>query len=38
VRVNRQWTLAWRILLAGIWTVGLNGLWIPFGAFYVAIK
>ncbi len=33
VRVNRPWTRAWRILLASIWTVGLNGLRIPFGAF-----
>jgi hypothetical protein len=36
--VNRPWTRAWRILVATIFGVGLNGIWVPVGAFYVAIK
>jgi hypothetical protein len=38
VPANRPWTRAWRILVASAFTIGVDGIWIPIGAIYVAIK
>ena len=38
VEENRVWTRAWRILVACIATVGINGVMLPLGAIYVLVR
>jgi hypothetical protein len=38
VAQNRAWTRAWRILVACIAPIGINGVWFRIGALFILVK